>query len=76
MVKKEEKFRVNEKIIAEQVRVIDEEGDMMGVMPPSQAIPLAGDKGLDLVEIAPKATPPTCKIMSVSRTRAPRQGRP
>ncbi|MDE0517994.1 MAG: translation initiation factor IF-3 [Bdellovibrionales bacterium] len=67
MVKKEEKFRVNEKIIAEQVRVIDEEGDMMGVMPPSQAIPLAGDKGLDLVEIAPKATPPTCKIMDYGK---------
>ena len=67
MVKKEEKFRVNERIIAEQVRVVNEEGSMMGVMPSDQAMSLAADKGLDLVEIAPKAHPPTCKIMDYGK---------
>ena len=67
MVKKEEKFRVNERIIAPTVRVVTEKGDMMGVMPPDQAISMAANKGLDLVEIAPKARPPTCKIMDYGK---------
>ena len=58
---------MNERIIAEKVRVVDEEGNMMGVMPPDQAMSLAADKGLDLVEIAPKANPPTCKIMDYGK---------
>lgn len=67
MVKKEEKFRVNERIVASEVRVVSEGGDMMGVMPSDQAVSLAADKGLDLVEIAPKAKPPTCKIMDYGK---------
>ena len=67
MVKKEEKFRVNERIIASEVRVVTEVGDMLGVMPPDQAVSMAADKGLDLVEIAPKAKPPTCKIMDYGK---------
>ena len=67
MVKKEEKFRVNERIIAQEVRVVGEEGDMLGVMPSDQAVSMATDKGLDLVEIAPKAKPPTCKIMDYGK---------
>ena len=58
---------MNERIIAEKVRVVDEEGNMMGVIPPDQAMSLAADKGLDLVEIAPKANPPTCKIMDYGK---------
>lgn len=64
---KKEKFRVNEYITAQEVRVVNEAGDMLGVMPPAQAISLAVDEGMDLVEIAPKANPPTCKIMDYGK---------
>jgi len=46
------------------VRVIDEDGSQLGIMPPSQALMLAEEKGLDLVEIAATATPPVCRIMN------------
>jgi translation initiation factor IF-3 len=44
--------------------VIDEDGSQLGIMPPQQAIMLAEEKGLDLVEIAPTAAPPVCRIMN------------
>jgi translation initiation factor IF-3 len=44
--------------------VIDEDGSQLGIMPPSQALMLAEEKGLDLVEIAPTAIPPVCRIMN------------
>ena len=56
-------MRVNREIRAPQVRVIDDEGNMLGVMTVPEALRLAEDRGLDLLEIAPTATPPTCKIM-------------
>jgi len=56
-------LRVNREIRAPQVRVIDEDGNMLGVMSVPEALRLAEDRGLDLLEIAPTATPPTCKIM-------------
>ncbi len=46
-----------------QVRVIDDEGQQLGVMPTAQALALAKDKGLDLVEVAPTAVPPVCRIL-------------
>jgi translation initiation factor IF-3 len=49
-------------IPAREVRVIDEEKNALGVLPTSQAIQMARDRGLDLVEIAPTAQPPVCKI--------------
>jgi translation initiation factor IF-3 len=54
--------RINEMIPAREVRVIDEERNALGVMPTVQAIQLARERGLDLVEIAPTADPPVCKI--------------
>ncbi len=60
-------LRVNREIRAPQVRVIDEEGQMLGVMTPLEALRLAEDRGLDLIEIAPTATPPTCKIMDYGK---------
>lgn len=50
-----------------EVRVIDEDGSQLGIMPPQQAIMLAEEKGLDLVEIASTATPPVCRIMNSGR---------
>jgi translation initiation factor IF-3 len=49
-------------IPAREVRVIDENKAALGVMPTAQAVQLARDRGLDLVEIAPTADPPVCKI--------------
>lgn len=56
-------MRVNREIRAPQIRVIGDNGEMLGVMTVPEAIRLAEERGLDLLEIAPTATPPTCKIM-------------
>ena len=60
-------MRVNRDIRAPQVRVIDEGGQMVGVMGVPEALRLAEDRGLDLIEIVPNATPPTCKIMDYGK---------
>ena len=57
-----DRVRVNERIRAREVRVIDEEGGQLGVMQPFEAVRMAKEKGLDLVEISPTADPPVCKI--------------
>jgi len=58
---------VNREIRAQQIRVIDEEGTMLGVMTVPEGVRLAEDRGLDLIEIAPTAAPPTCKIMDYGK---------
>ncbi|HRS02299.1 MAG TPA: translation initiation factor IF-3 [Bacteroidota bacterium] len=57
------KNRVNDEIIAKEVRLIDENGKMIGVVPILQALRIAEEKDLDLVEISPNANPPVCKIL-------------
>jgi len=57
-----DRIRINERIRAREVRVIDEDGGQLGVMQPFEAMRLAREKGLDLVEISPTADPPVCKI--------------
>lgn len=56
-------FKVNERIIAPEVRVIDDEDKNIGVLKLSEAIAMAREQELDLVEINPKANPPVCKIV-------------
>jgi len=46
-----------------EVRIIDDEGQQLGVMPTAEALALAQEKGLDLVEVAPTAVPPVCRIL-------------
>jgi translation initiation factor IF-3 len=58
---------VNERIRAREIRLIDENGEMVGVMPPMRALDIARDKNLDLVEIAPNANPPVCKLMDYGK---------
>jgi translation initiation factor IF-3 len=53
---------VNERIRAREVRVIDDSGAQLGVFQPFEAVKLAREQGLDLVEISPTADPPVCKI--------------
>ena len=59
--------RVNERIRIPEVRVVDDEGGQLGIMPTRQALDLAREKGLDLVEVAPNAEPPVCKIMDYGK---------
>ncbi|MFN2418236.1 MAG: translation initiation factor IF-3 [Candidatus Limnocylindria bacterium] len=56
-------LRINELIRIREVRVIDDEGEQLGVMPTAEALALAQEKGLDLVEVAPTAVPPVCRIL-------------
>ncbi len=59
--------RVNRRIRAREIRVIDEEGTQLGVMVPQQAFVLAQERDLDLVEVAPTAQPPVCRIMDYGK---------
>lgn len=56
-------YRVNEKINAPEVRVIDEEGNFLGVMKLSAALDKARESELDLVEVSPKEEPPVCRLL-------------
>ncbi|MDR2609816.1 MAG: translation initiation factor IF-3, partial [Rickettsiales bacterium] len=55
------KHRINESITAEEVRLVDQNGKMVGIVAIKQALESAQNIGLDLVEIAPDSTPPVCK---------------
>ena len=55
------------RIRVREVRVIDDTGQQLGIMPPQQALTIARGKGLDLVEIAATATPPVCRIMDYGK---------
>ncbi|HEX5502745.1 MAG TPA: translation initiation factor IF-3 [Thermomicrobiales bacterium] len=61
--------RVNERIRIREVRLIDEDGQQLGIMPTVQALGLARERGLDLVEVAPNAAPPVCRIMDYGKAR-------
>ncbi len=63
------KHRVNRDITAPQVRVVDQEGEQRGIMPLDEAMAIAEEAGLDLVEIAPQADPPVCRIMDYGKFR-------
>ena len=61
--------RYNNFILADQVRVIDENGENVGVLRTRDAIERAADVGLDLVEVSPNADPPVCKFLDVGKYR-------
>ena len=61
--------RINEAIRAKEVRVVDPEGKQLGIKPIEEALDLADDMDLDLVEVAPQAQPPVCKIMDYGKYR-------
>lgn len=65
--------RVNEQITAREVRVVDENGEMKGVMSVSAALKLAEEAGLDLVEVSPNAAPPVCKILDYGKYKYEQQ---
>lgn len=59
----EPKYRANDRITVPEVRVIDEAGVHVGTMATAEAIRMANERGLDLVEISPKDEPPICKFL-------------
>lgn len=59
--------RINESIKAKQVRLIDETGENRGVVSIKEALAIADDAGLDLIEISPQADPPVCKVLDFGK---------
>ena len=64
---KSDRININNRIRAKEVRVIDPDGNQVGVIPTYKALATAADFGLDLVEVSPNANPPVCKIMDYGR---------
>src|SRR5499425_3033013 len=60
-------IRTNERIRAREIRVIDDEGKQIGILPPYEALKMARERNLDLVEISPTAQPPVCRIMDYGK---------
>ncbi len=65
--------RTNENITAPKIRVIDGDGEMRGVMSPKEALEIAEEYGLDLVEVSPNADPPVCKIIDYGKYKYEQQ---
>lgn len=61
--------RINEMIRVREVRLIDDEGNQKGIVPTLEALKLAKEKDLDLVEVSPNANPPVCKILDFGKYR-------
>ena len=61
--------RANNRIHASEVQVINSDGKNLGVLRTNEAIELAKEQGLDLIEISPKANPPVCKIVDMGKYR-------
>lgn len=68
-------MRINEEIRIKEVRVTDANGEQLGIMATRDALRLAEERHLDLVEVAPKARPPVCRIMDFGKYRYEQQKR-
>jgi translation initiation factor IF-3 len=60
-------IRINDRIRAREIRVIDENGEQLGILAPFDALKIARERGLDLVEVSPTAVPPVCRIQDYGR---------
>ena len=60
-------IRINDRIRAREIRVIDENGEQLGILAPFEALKIARERGLDLVEVSPTAVPPVCRIQDYGR---------
>ena len=69
----EEKYRINRAIVAQQVRLIDQNGEPLGVVHIKEAMTKAREAGLDLVEVAAQANPPVCKIINYGKLKYEQQ---
>lgn len=75
MVISKESLRINEEIKAREVRVTADDGEQLGIMSGRDALALALERHMDLVEIAPNAKPPVCRIMDYGKYRYEQQKR-
>lgn len=66
-------MKINEQIRSKEVRVIDQEGEQLGIMTFKQAMTMAEERGLDLVEVAPQAKPPVCRLMDFGKYKYEQQ---
>jgi translation initiation factor IF-3 len=73
--RRDDRVRINERIRVREVRVIDETGQQLGIMPPQQAVAIARQRGLDLVEVSATAVPPVCRITDYGRYQYTEQKR-
>jgi translation initiation factor IF-3 len=73
--RRDDRLRINERIRVREIRVIDDDGQQLGIMPPPQALAIARQKALDLVEISPTAVPPVCRIMDYGKYQYQEQKR-
>lgn len=62
-----QELSINEEIVAKEVNVIGDNGEQLGVMPVQEALKIAEEHELDLVEVAPNASPVVCKIMNYGK---------
>lgn len=64
---REPEVRVNQRIRAREVRLVDEDGQQIGVVPTKEALQMSEERGVDLVEVAPNAKPPVCRLMDYGK---------
>lgn len=74
-VNKDDEPRINEEIRASQVLLIDDRGNKLGIVPIAEALRFSDEKDLDLVEVAPQANPPVCRILDYGKYRFQQQKR-
>ncbi len=67
MIGIKQELSINEEIAAKEVKVIDENGEQLGILPIAEALKIAEDRELDLVEVAPGVSPVVCKIMNYGK---------
>lgn len=70
---RDDEFRVNEDIRVPEVRLVDDEGEQVGIVKTSEALSKAREKGLDLVEVSPNAKPPVCRITDYGKFKFDRK---
>lgn len=70
---KDDPTRVNERITSLEIRLIDENGEMLGVVTKDKGMRLAAEAGLDLVEVSPNAVPPVCKLLDYGKFKYEQQ---
>jgi len=62
-------YRINKEISARELRVVDDKGDNLGILKTEEALRIAGERELDLIEVAPHAKPPVARIISFDKFR-------
>lgn len=66
-IAKKKRVAINENIVSDPVRLIDDEGNQIGIVPITQALELAKSKRLDLMEISPNSEPPVCRVLDYGK---------